>query len=101
MEILGFWPAQIPYQQLLRWTNVAVLVVFYYACKVVYRLYFSPLSHIPGRKLAGMLFKFLFLHPLKFPIRKSHPPHIRDAMYQTSLTLYTQLQQAFTLATTI
>lgn len=42
---------------LLRWRNVACaigLFVLYYAWKVVYRLYLSPLSHVPGRKLAGM-----------------------------------------------
>lgn len=42
---------------LLRWRNVACAVgvcILYHTWKVIYRLYLSPLSHIPGRKLAGM-----------------------------------------------
>jgi hypothetical protein len=39
---------------LLRWKNIATLLVLYQVCKVVYRLYLDPLSHIPGRKIAGM-----------------------------------------------
>jgi hypothetical protein len=58
-QIVGILPTQIPYQQLLRWKNLAALVVIYYTCIVIYRLYFGPLSHIPGRKLAGKLFNFL------------------------------------------
>jgi hypothetical protein len=53
-EPLSLWAAQISYQQLLRWTNLAALLGLYYVCTIIYRLYFSPLSHIPGRKLAGM-----------------------------------------------
>jgi hypothetical protein len=53
-EPMGLWPTQIANQQLLGWTNLAALLGLYYVCKIIYRLYLSPLSHIPGRKLAGM-----------------------------------------------
>ena len=53
-ETGAIWPTQTLH--LLRWTNVAGLLALYYACKVIYRLYFSPISHVPGRKLAGMPF---------------------------------------------
>jgi hypothetical protein len=66
-QIVGTLPTQIPYQQLLRWKNLAALVVIYYTCIVIYRLYFGPLSHIPGRKLAGKIFNFLR------PLSKKHP----------------------------
>jgi len=59
-ELISRWLTLILYQPLLRWTNLAALVVLYYTYKVLYRLYFSPLSHIPGRKLAGMLFTLQF-----------------------------------------
>ena len=66
-QIVGTLPTQIPYQQLLRWENLAALVVIYYICIVIYRLYFGPLSHIPGRKLAGKLLNFLTLLSKKLP----------------------------------
>lgn len=50
-------PALFQTTSLLRWTNVACAVglcIIYHTWKVFYRLYLSPLSHIPGRKLAGM-----------------------------------------------
>ena len=66
-QIVGTLPTQIPYQQLLRWRNFAALVVIYYICIVIYRLYFGPLSHIPGRKLVGKSFNFLILLFKKLP----------------------------------
>ncbi|PVH72518.1 putative P450 monooxygenase [Cadophora sp. DSE1049] len=50
---------------LLRWRNVACaigLFVLYYAWKVVYRLHLSPLSHVPGRKLAAASNLYAFYH---------------------------------------
>jgi hypothetical protein len=66
-EIVGILPTQISYQQLLRWTNIAGLLVFYYVCKIIYRLYFSPLSHIPGSKLAGTSISLLGLPHQRIP----------------------------------
>jgi hypothetical protein len=66
-QIVGILPTQISSPQLLIWRNLAALVIIYYTCIVIYRLYFGPLSHIPGRKLAGKSFNFLILLFKKLP----------------------------------
>lgn len=71
-EFLGLWPTQSSYQQLLGWTALGALLVFYYVFKVIYRIYFSPLSHVPGRKLAGMSLSRQYSAPSKgSPNKKS------------------------------
>ena len=34
--------------------TIAVLVALFFVSRAVYRLWFSPLSHIPGPRIAGM-----------------------------------------------
>ena len=92
-QIVGILPTQISYQKLLGWRNLEALVVIYYTCIVIYRLYFGPLSHIPGRKLAGKLFNFLILLSKKLP-------ETRVPTFSASFEIMESMSNQFKLAAT-
>lgn len=45
-------------------TNIAYIAILYYFFRSVYRLYFHPLAHIPGPKLAAITHKWMAYHDL-------------------------------------
>lgn len=92
-QTVGILPTQIPYQQLLRWRNLAALIFIYYTCIVIYRLYFGPLSHIPGRKIAGKL----FLSPTLFSKKL---PETRVPTFSASFQIMEIMPDQFKLAAT-
>lgn len=41
---------------------ISLALLFWVACVAVYRVYFSPLSHVPGPKLAAVTTRYEFYH---------------------------------------
>ena len=87
---VSIWPMHTMQQQLLQWTNIPILITVYYVYKITHRLYFSPLSHIPGPKLAGMSIFFQSIgHSYDRPILQLVlDPTIFHAIESTLISVY-------------
>lgn len=58
----------VPFRPVGRWLALLIsALVVYSACKVVYRLYFSPLSKFPGPKLAAATYLYEFYYSFILP----------------------------------
>lgn len=80
--------------ELFSWQRILVAVIIYFLTVAIYRLYFHPLSHIPGPKLAALTRWYEAYYDVyqngqyTFKIKELHKEYGRDWLFFLTLVSF-------------